>query len=136
MALIGNGAQAEFQALALKAVCGIETVRLYDTDPSATKKVVANLATSGLGIVACSSAQQAVEGAQVVTTWYGRQAVPRRSSPTTWSGRVSTSTRLAATAPARPNCIATSCSVPMSSSNTRRRPVSKVRSSKCPPTFR
>ncbi|MDF2620556.1 MAG: ocd1 [Xanthobacteraceae bacterium] len=68
LALIGNGAQAEFQALALKAVCGIETVRLYDTDPSATEKVVANLATSGLGIVACSSAQQAVEGAQVVTT--------------------------------------------------------------------
>lgn len=68
MALIGNGAQAEFQALALKAVCGIETVRLYDTDPSATGKVIANLATSGLGIVACSSAQQAVEGAQVITT--------------------------------------------------------------------
>lgn len=68
MALIGNGAQAEFQALALKAVCGIDTVRLYDTDPSATEKVVANLAASGLGIVACSSAQQAVEGAQVITT--------------------------------------------------------------------
>ena len=29
-----NGAQAEFQALALKRVCGIDTVRLFDTDPA------------------------------------------------------------------------------------------------------
>jgi ornithine cyclodeaminase len=36
--LIGNGAQAEFQALAFKAVCGITEVRLYDIDPAATAK--------------------------------------------------------------------------------------------------
>ena len=30
MALIGNGAQCEFQALAFKAICGVDTVRLYD----------------------------------------------------------------------------------------------------------
>lgn len=68
LTLIGNGAQAEFQALALKAVCGVETVRLYDIDPRATRKVATNLAGSGLGIVACSSAQEAVEGAQIITT--------------------------------------------------------------------
>ena len=29
MALIGNGVQAEFQALAMKAVVGIDTIHLY-----------------------------------------------------------------------------------------------------------
>jgi len=68
MAIIGNGAQCEFQALAFKAICGIETVRLYDIDPSATAKAAANLSGSGLAVVACASAEQAVEGAQIVTT--------------------------------------------------------------------
>ncbi len=57
MALIGNGAQAEFQALAMKAVIGIREVRLYDIDPGATRKAARNLAGSGLRIVSCHSAQ-------------------------------------------------------------------------------
>lgn len=68
MALIGNGAQCEFQALALQEIVGIDTVRLYDTDPGATQKAVRNLADSGLTVVACSSSQEAVTGAQIVTT--------------------------------------------------------------------
>jgi len=68
MALIGNGAQAEFQALAMKAVVGIDTVRLYDIDPQAIEKAARNLADSGLTIVKCSSAQEAIEGAHIVTT--------------------------------------------------------------------
>ena len=38
MALIGNGAQAEFQALAFKALLGVDRLRLYDIDPAATTK--------------------------------------------------------------------------------------------------
>ncbi len=68
MAMIGNGAQAEFQALAMKAVCCIDTVRLYDIDPRATEKTVHNLANSGLKVVACRSAQVAIEGAEIITT--------------------------------------------------------------------
>jgi ornithine cyclodeaminase len=68
MALIGNGAQAEFQALAMKAVIGIEEVRLHDVDPAATAKTARNLAGSGLRVVGCAHAQDAVEGAQIVTT--------------------------------------------------------------------
>lgn len=68
MAIIGNGAQAEFQALAMKAVVGIEEVRLHDIDAHATEKTVRNLHASGLRVVACSSAQEAVRGAQIVTT--------------------------------------------------------------------
>ena len=68
MALIGNGAQAEFQALAFKAVCGIEEVRLYDIDPAATEKCVKNLAGRGLRTVACRTAEEAILGAEIVTT--------------------------------------------------------------------
>lgn len=68
MAIIGNGAQAEFQALAMKAVCGIESVRLFDIDPRATAKTNRNLQGSGLDIVVCKSAEAAIEGAQIITT--------------------------------------------------------------------
>lgn len=68
MALIGNGAQAEFQAIAMRAICGIEAVRLYDIDPAATRKAERNLAPLGLRITACRSAEEAIEGAGIVTT--------------------------------------------------------------------
>nr|WP_139790559.1 ornithine cyclodeaminase [Xaviernesmea rhizosphaerae] len=68
LALIGNGAQAEFQALAMKAVNGIDTVRLYDIDPRATEKTRRNLKNSGLRLIVCRSAEEAVEGADIITT--------------------------------------------------------------------
>jgi ornithine cyclodeaminase len=68
MAMIGNGAQAEFQALAMKAVCGIEHVRLYDIDPLATSKMVQNLHGTGLRVTTCASAQSAIESADIITT--------------------------------------------------------------------
>ena len=68
MALIGNGAQAEFQALAFKAVCGITEVRLYDIDPAATAKCAGNLAGRGLQVVSCATAEKAILGAEIITT--------------------------------------------------------------------
>ena len=68
MALIGNGAQAEFQALAFKAVCGITAIRLWDIDPAASAKCAANLRGAGLAVTVCPSAEAAMEGAQIVTT--------------------------------------------------------------------
>ena len=68
MAIIGNGAQAEFQALAFKAILGIDRLRLYDIDPAATRKCVRNLQSFGFEIVACASVEKAVEGAEIVTT--------------------------------------------------------------------
>jgi ornithine cyclodeaminase len=65
--MIGNGSQAEFQALAMKRPC-IDEVRLYDVDPNATEKMMRNLENSGLRLVACASSQEAVNGAQIVTT--------------------------------------------------------------------
>jgi ornithine cyclodeaminase len=68
MAMIGNGAQSEFQALAFKAICGIEHVRLYDIDPVATRKCAGNLARTGLKVTSCTTAEAAIEGAEVITT--------------------------------------------------------------------
>jgi len=68
MAMIGNGAQAEFQALAMKAICGIDHIRLYDIDPLATAKMVRNLSGAGLTVTACASSQSAIEGADIITT--------------------------------------------------------------------
>ncbi len=68
MAMIGNGAQAEFQALAMKAICGIEEVRLYDIDPAATRKCAAHLAGRGLRVTPCATAEDAILGAQIITT--------------------------------------------------------------------
>ena len=43
MALIGNGAQSEFQVIAFHDMLGIREVRLFDVDPAATDKLVRNL---------------------------------------------------------------------------------------------
>ncbi len=68
MAMIGAGAQSEFQSLAMKALAGIASVRLFDTDPGAVAKAARNLAGTGLNVIACDSAEAAMEGAQIVTT--------------------------------------------------------------------
>ncbi len=68
MAMIGNGAQCEFQALAMREIVGIETVRLYDIDVTATEKALRNLADTGLKVVACTSAEEAMTGAEIITT--------------------------------------------------------------------
>lgn len=68
MAMVGNGAQSEFQCLAFKAICGVDTVRLYDIDEAATKKAARNLEASGLKVVTCKSGEDAMEGAQIITT--------------------------------------------------------------------
>lgn len=68
MAMIGNGAQSEFQSLAMKAVVGIDTVRLYDIDRAATAKAARNLTGQGLTVVTCATPEEAMEGAEIITT--------------------------------------------------------------------
>lgn len=72
MALIGNGAQSEFQAIAFARLAGVHTLRLFDTDPGATAKLVRNLRgladTRHLKLVVCASTAEAVQGADIVTT--------------------------------------------------------------------
>ena len=68
MALIGNGAQSEFQAIAFNAICGIEEFHLFDTDPAATDKLLANLSRLGLRAKRYASTREAVRGCDIITT--------------------------------------------------------------------
>jgi ornithine cyclodeaminase len=69
MALIGNGAQSEFQALAFHNQLGIEEIVAYDIDPAATAKLLRNLAAfPALTIRRAASVAEAVRGADIVTT--------------------------------------------------------------------
>jgi len=72
MALIGNGAQSEFQALAFHHLVGIQEIRLFDVDARATAKLLRNLQgnpeAAGLRLVVCDSTAQAVRGSDIITT--------------------------------------------------------------------
>jgi ornithine cyclodeaminase len=72
MALIGNGAQSEFQAIAFQRMLGIREFRLYDVDPRATAKLAQNLRAlpefRGVSLVRANSAEEATQGADIVTT--------------------------------------------------------------------
>ncbi|WP_282096466.1 ornithine cyclodeaminase [Epibacterium ulvae] len=68
MAMIGNGAQSEFQTLAMKAIIGLENVRLYDIDPAATEKCARNLSKMGVNVTKCATPEEAIQGAQILTT--------------------------------------------------------------------
>ncbi|MDC8785879.1 ornithine cyclodeaminase [Roseateles koreensis] len=69
MALIGNGAQSEFQALAFHHLLGIEEIRLFDLDPQATAKLQRHLqGVPGLTLCVCANTAEAVRGADIVTT--------------------------------------------------------------------
>lgn len=72
MALIGNGAQSEFQAIAFVHMLGIRELRLYDVDVGATAKLANNLKAlplmQGVRIVRCASTAEAAYGADTITT--------------------------------------------------------------------
>jgi ornithine cyclodeaminase len=72
MALIGNGAQGEFQALAFHYLLGITEIRLFDLDPAASAKLMRNLqgleGLGGLRLILCSSKEQAAQGADIITS--------------------------------------------------------------------
>ncbi|MEJ5152860.1 ornithine cyclodeaminase [Comamonas sp. MYb396] len=69
MALIGNGAQSEFQAVAFHTHLGIEEIVAFDVDPEATEKLIRNLAEfPGLKIRRASSIADAVRHCDIVTT--------------------------------------------------------------------
>ncbi|MFT8897608.1 MAG: ornithine cyclodeaminase [Acetobacter sp.] len=68
MAIIGNGAQSEFQAIAFRELVGIRALRLYDIDRSASEKCARNLVGMGFDITICDTIEAAVEDADIITT--------------------------------------------------------------------
>ena len=68
MALIGNGAQCEFQAIGFRELCGINSLHLHDIEPQATEKARNNLEAIGFHVTRCKTAEEAVEGVDIITT--------------------------------------------------------------------
>lgn len=68
MTMIGAGSQAEFQALAFRAVLGIEDLRVYDIDLQAVEKLQRNLEPLGFRIHHATDTDDAVAGTDIITT--------------------------------------------------------------------
>ena len=69
MALIGNGCQSEFQALAFHHILGINEIYCYDVDPAATDKLMDNLKNvKNLKLIKCNSTKEACKGVDIITT--------------------------------------------------------------------
>lgn len=68
MALIGLGAQSEFQAHAFNVILGVDRLRIFDIDADAFDKFERNMAGADVALTRCASAREAVQGADIVTT--------------------------------------------------------------------
>jgi ornithine cyclodeaminase len=72
MALIGCGAQAEFQTIGFHRLLGIRELRVFDVDPLAIAKLERNLRSlpelADLKITRAASTAEACRGADIVTT--------------------------------------------------------------------
>ncbi|MBK2124050.1 ornithine cyclodeaminase [Fangia hongkongensis] len=67
LALIGTGAQSDFQALATSLVRDIKTIRYHDIDPKAMERFYKNMSVYDFELVPCSSNEEAVKGADIIT---------------------------------------------------------------------
>ncbi len=68
MAIIGLGAQSEFQALAFRALLGIKSLRVYDIDADAVSKFLSNIGDKDFDVLVATTAEEAVAGADIITT--------------------------------------------------------------------
>lgn len=69
MAMIGSGAQSEFQAVAFHELLGIDELRIYDIDKRAMQKLERQLSGfAGINVIAAKTPQECVRGADIVTT--------------------------------------------------------------------
>lgn len=68
MAIIGLGAQSEFQASAFQAILGVDQLRVFDKDRRATSKFLRNMSASSSQVTRCANARDATLGADIITT--------------------------------------------------------------------
>ena len=67
VAIIGNGAQSEFQIKGLQLVRTIKEVRYFDTDPKAMDKFEKNMKGTKLKRTRCKNVEEAVDRADIIT---------------------------------------------------------------------
>jgi len=68
LAIIGAGAQSEFQAMAMKAVLPIESIKIYDPDSKAMEKFTQNVSAEFNNITSCDSVASTVSDADIIVT--------------------------------------------------------------------
>ncbi|MGZ4954351.1 MAG: ornithine cyclodeaminase [Methylobacter sp.] len=68
LAIIGTGAQAEFQVLAFSGFFQLEEVRFFDIDPQAMVKLSQNMIGQKFSLIPCNSIVEAVRDADIVIT--------------------------------------------------------------------
>ncbi len=68
LAMIGCGAQSEFQVNALNGVLPLEEIRYYDPDSAAMEKFHRNLQRHGFTFTPCSCVDEAIQNADVIVT--------------------------------------------------------------------
>jgi len=68
LAIIGTGAQSEFQVTALAGVCDIHALRYFDPDAKAMDKFARNIKGRFPQLLKCKSAEEAAEGASLIVT--------------------------------------------------------------------
>ena len=67
LAIIGTGAQSEFQVKGMQTVRDIKSVRYFDIDEKAMDKFEKNITDKSIEYVRCESAEEAVKGADIIT---------------------------------------------------------------------
>lgn len=67
-AIIGTGAQSEFQVLAHAAILDIEKIKYYDRDPAAMEKFAKNLSSYPFQLESCAGIEEAIDDADIITT--------------------------------------------------------------------
>lgn len=68
MTVIGTGAQSEFQVLAHRIVRPLTSVRYFDLDSHSMHRFRKNMEGTGLNLIECRSAEEAVHGSDIITT--------------------------------------------------------------------
>jgi len=68
LAIIGCGAQSEFQVKAMQSVLPITHINAFDIDPDAMNKFHKNLSTDFKNIKCCNSATEAISNADIIIT--------------------------------------------------------------------
>lgn len=68
LAMIGNGAQSEFQYLAFSYIFHIKELRFFDVDSKAMDKLAKNLEKYDVKLSACKDVKEAIKGADIITT--------------------------------------------------------------------
>lgn len=68
VAIIGCGAQSEFQILAHHALYDLQEVSYYDTDPAAMKRFAKNLQNESFRLIPKQSGREAIHGVDIIIT--------------------------------------------------------------------